>query len=301
MIYLSQVVLGVGTARATSEVTLQVPWRTENIPDGKTVGIVCMLYDPQCKIIQRKVKSIRKNMNRKNLQEETFVFNGDNVDMAVMAQCVISREDTSQGMVFGEKKVLPGKEACQKTKRKTRLHDVKSGDKGQGDGLIMGKTHKEWEKVWTYYADTSEAAAKEGRYGKLLVLGSPWVQRRKPPEYCEKDKHCRYGHYWSNIFGRHWEDEFKGACVNHKCVDDVSSFSTDGDTNGNVCKKDYECSNKNYAGYCKKKGKSGRCLSMKRGVCSANPKAWLPCFTIDGKLGKGRCLENGMMGTCREI
>jgi hypothetical protein len=146
---------------------------------------------------------------------------------------------------------------------------------------IKGKTRAEWQAIWRHNADTSEDAARGGAC-------STWPDlTRCPPDYCETDAHCQFGHYWG--LGS-WDQEVYGFCVEGECREDREMTI---DPNGSPCNHTWECDNRNYLGECEQ----GRCVSQARRNCDT-PGADYPCITPDRKQGFATCRDWGKLGTC---
>ncbi len=162
--------------------------------------------------------------------------------------------------------------------------------------LIKGKTRAEWEKIWKSLEDETEKTAFEGSaYGRA---GMKWENRpiihapytRQPPEYCEKDKHCTFGHY-HGFLGLEYDQEFQGKCIDNVCRENQR---TNLEPNGSPCTSTAECDNKGYEGQCVK----GVCKSVKRASCET-PGTRIACTnSITAQSGYKICRDDKVYGTC---
>ena len=164
------------------------------------------------------------------------------------------------------------------------------------DKLIKGKTKAEWEKIWKSYKDTSLAAAKKGD-----TTTDSLDHTRAPPEYCEKDDHCKFGHFWQlfAIGPDVWDQEWDGKCVRNMCQDNVARKAPSLDSTGSQCKRHYECDTKNHEGFCI----AGTCQARERRSCTpGNPVSCVTMPSSDGdpggKPGLAQCLSTNKLGTC---
>lgn len=106
-------VSGKAEADSTDKITVQVPWKTEQVSKSSGALLHCELRDASCTVIANRFVVLTSNLNVKNIQVETLEFSGKTVNLAVEVVCSLSVNGVAAKETSA--KDFPGKQACSET------------------------------------------------------------------------------------------------------------------------------------------------------------------------------------------